>query len=79
MKTELYTLPATWSNALINYDYSGLDDREQNNLLTWLSLNGFELNSCLNIGDYDPVVMRCNIGSGVMVYCECLEYTFKLD
>jgi hypothetical protein len=78
MKTELYTLPASWASALVNLDYSGLTDQEETNILHWLENNRLELNSCLECND-EAVLMKCYIKPGIMVYCECLEFTFSIN
>ena len=76
MSTELYTLPAAWQNALINLDYSSLDNQSETNILHWLENNNLGLDSCIDCND-ETVVMKCYIKPWIMIYCECLEYTFN--
>lgn len=78
MKTEMYTLPTAWHDALINQDYSSLGWHEIA-ILTWLESNGFNLDSCVSVAEYDPVVMNCRISPSQVLHCECSEYTFTIN
>lgn len=37
IKTETYILPAYWASALVNGDFSGMEDRDEQDLNTWLN------------------------------------------
>jgi hypothetical protein len=67
-----YTLPEHWACALINGDYSGLDDEESELVDLWLESTSeergeghweipeFELAGFTNDHDASPVVLACN-------------------
>lgn len=63
---ETYTLPAYWASALINNDWSGLKEQEQNDLHYWLADNGCpDFVSCSE----ESFINRFN---GLIT--DCLEY-----
>lgn len=66
MKTETYTLPACWASALINNDYSGLDEAE----IYELEYETRALGSCLDCSEEVEITRY----KGLIT--ECLQYTF---
>jgi len=65
MEIHTITLPAHWAPALINGDWSGLDQAESAQVKTWLAESGLDVLSC----DAASFVARFN---GLVT--ECLDY-----
>ena len=74
METCTYTLPAHWAPALINGDFTGLDDDDEEKLL--LVMAGENLPDPIAVGD-EPVFRKYHDAQpyGVLA-CDCLEYVF---
>ncbi len=78
MKTETYILPAYWASALINGDYSGLEDTEIKEIETFEAQNR-EDNCCFYCIDCSEEQYfkwrndATNLGGDV------LEYTFDVS
>ena len=68
IKTVDFKLPSIWASALINGDYSGLDDNEENELNSWCKANN--LHNCIGCSDYPE------LGKFEGLLCELLTYTF---
>lgn len=64
-------LPAHWASALINGDYSGCADTEENEIKAWLKDFSF-YGPCLTCSEY-PEITQFN---GLIT--ECLTYTFPV-
>jgi len=47
----IITLPARWSSAIINFDYSGLDKEECAKLNNTLANNGLSFTDCLHVSE----------------------------
>ena len=68
MKTRMATLPEYWASALINMDYSGLDEDEEREVKQWMEDNlerGEDVVSCSE----HPFITSFN---GLLT--NCLEY-----
>ena len=73
METTTLTLPAYWASALVNADFSGMDDREIAELETWQNSNTH--NSPVDVSRESGFVSYHD-APGVLP-AECLEYTFE--
>ena len=71
IQTETVTLPAHWTSALINGDYSGCDKQETQNINAWLRDNPHYA-ECLTCSEY-PELRQFD---GLLT--ECLDYTFPV-
>ena len=71
MKTQTIIMPANWASAIVNLDYSGLDDTEIGKLNTHLLLNDLSFKDCLMCSDTEYI----NNFNGEL--CMTLEYTFE--
>jgi len=69
---EKETLPAHWASALINDDWTGLEDQESSDLAAWIKETPY-YGPCAGVSD-DTVIERFN---GLLT--DCLEYTFKVN
>lgn len=64
IRTRTYTLPAYWASALINGDYSGLEDGEEDEINAWLG--DHPRLSCVDVGEpylgrYDGLI--CDVAT----------------
>ena len=75
MKTETYTLPAFWASALVNGDYSGLEDDDEAHLVAWLAAHP-GLGSCLSCTE-EAEFRKHHDAPGVLA-CDCLDFTFPV-
>ena len=75
METVNLILPAHWASALVNADYTGMDDREIVELETWQNSNTNTHNSPLAVSA-EPEFVAFHDAPGVLP-AECLEYTFE--
>ncbi len=76
MRTETFMLPTHWASALINEDYSGLDEREARTLDAFLSDNPNLM--CIDCsGDPEFRHFHDAMGYGVLP-CDCAEFTFQV-
>ena len=81
METTTYTLPAYWASALFNGDLSGLEESDEEALMSLIA--GEQLPDPIGIvGDdkeYGPESFFCTYHDarpyGVLA-CDCLEYIF---
>ena len=73
METTTLTLPAHWASALVNADFSGMDDREIAELETWQNSNTH--NSPLAVSA-EPEFVAFHDAPGVLP-ADCLTYTFE--
>lgn len=70
--TETETLPAHWASALINGDYSGLEDDEEQEVLDWLDEHPY-YGECFSCSDETELADY----SGMLT--DCLTYTFPVN
>ena len=71
--SETFTLPAHWAPALINGDETGLMDDEQEQLMAFLSNEGFpQFHDCTDEPGF--VTYHEARPYGVLA-CDCLEFT----
>lgn len=74
VKTERYRLPSYWASAIINGDYSGLDDNEEKAVNDFLSsVNG----SAIDVDFSTEGFYHCN-DAGTLPG-ECVEYIFTMN
>ena len=79
MDTIDFTLPAHWASALINGDFTGLDDAEEAAVRYWLDTEpdiGGDALSCTD----EPEFLRY-YDAQIGLACDCLTFTFpkKVD
>ena len=69
-----YKLPAQWASALINGDWTGLDEQDEEQLMAVIA--GEDLPDPLDVSD-EPEFLKYHDGQpyGVSA-CDCLTYTF---
>ena len=74
IKTTTYKLPAQWASALINGDWSGLEEREEEQLTRVIAGEG--LPDPFDVSD-EPEFLKYHDAQpyGVLA-CDCLTYTF---
>jgi len=79
LQQTTYTLPAHWASVLINLDYSGLSDEEENQLDSFIDSEfGEHLFCTVNVSeDAEPAFCKYHDAQlyGVLA-CDCLEFTF---
>lgn len=74
MDTITYTLPAHWASALINADFTGLDEADADQLDALHS--GEQLGHCLSCSDEPFFCTYHDARSYGVLACDCLEFTF---
>jgi len=78
MKTEILTLPAHWACALINGDFSGLEESEAQELETWQSAASAEgFGFCIDASE-EPFFNTSHDARGFVLPCDCLNFTFEV-
>jgi hypothetical protein len=78
MKTEKFILPAFWACALINNDFSGMDEFEIDGIDLWLghaSADGYGF--CVDVSTEEFFCSKHD-ASGYVLACDCLEFTFEV-
>lgn len=70
MTTDTINLPAYWASALINDDFSGCDDQEEQEIREWLKNS--EYGCPMYCGEESWFGQFNGIG------CDLLEYTFLI-
>lgn len=73
MDTITFTLPAHWASALVNGDYTGLSDEDEDAIQNWLDTEPDIVGDCLTVSD-EPFFARVYDAEGLA--CDCLTYTF---
>lgn len=73
MKTETYTLPASWAGALINTDYSGMEYSEERELNDWLEYA--KPGYCIGCSEESFFSWR---NDATALGGDCLEFTFQV-
>ncbi len=71
IETFAYTLPAHWASALINDDYSGLEDEDEQQLTDWL--HAAQPGYCVGCSDSPEFCIDNAAGT---LPCDCLEVYF---
>ena len=71
MKTQTIIAPAHWASAIVNLDYSGLDNTDIRVLNKYLLDNDVLFKDCLTCSETEQL----NKFNGEL--CMTLEYTFK--
>lgn len=74
METSTYKLPAHWASALINGDYSGLEEQDEEQLMRVIA--GEDLPDPIDCSD-EPEFLKYHDAQpyGVLA-CDCLTFTF---
>lgn len=77
MKFEHYTLPAHLASALLNNDYSGLSDDDENELDDWVTCQAdnyplFYCTGCSEEAEFKTSNDMNNLGA------DCLDYCFQV-
>jgi hypothetical protein len=78
MKTEVFILPSHWACALVNGDFSGLEDNEAEDLEAWqseASAAGFGF--CVDVSA-ESFFCTGNDARAFVLPCDCLEFTFEV-
>ena len=79
MKTIKLTLPEFWASALINGDFSGLEEDEANELECWQSYASTEnIGHCVDVNTDERFFLQYHDASAYVLACDCLEYTFEV-
>ena len=79
MKTEIFTLPAHWACALVNGDFSGLEDDEASELEAWQSAaSGEGYGFCVDVSETPEFTRWHDARNFYDLACECLEFTFEV-
>lgn len=71
IQTTTYTLPAHWASALINDDYTGLEDEEEQQITDWL--HAAQPGYCVGCSDSPEFCIDNDVGT---LACDCLEFYF---
>ncbi len=71
IQTETYILPAYWASALINDDYSGMNDEEIAILNTWY--DKIKPGSCVGCSEVEYFTWR---NDAYTIGCNVLEFYF---
>jgi hypothetical protein len=78
MRTEILTLPAHWASALINGDFSGLDDSEAAALDAWQTAATAEgYGECLGVSE-ESAFYKYHDARAFVLACDCSDFTFKV-
>ena len=78
MKTETFTLPAHWACALVNGDFSGLEDREADELEAWQSAaSEHNYGFCVDVST-ETFFCTGHDARAYVLPCDCLEFTFEV-
>lgn len=78
MKTNTFILPAHWACALVNGDFSGLEDGEADELEAWQSAASAEgYGFCLDVS-HEAFFCTGHDARAYVLPCDCLEYTFEV-
>ena len=78
MKTETFTLPAHWACALVNGDFSGLEDSEADELEAWQSAASEQgYGFCVEVSG-EAFFCTGHDARAYVLPCDCLEFTFEV-
>ena len=75
MRTLSIFAPESWVSAIINLDYSGLNDTDKKHLNTFLAEQGLFFNDCLDCKDAG--FMWDHDAAHLTGAATCCEYIFK--
>lgn len=78
MKTETFILPAYWASALINGDYSGMEEQDINELTAFIESNKEDNSyfSCIDVSEESYFSHRNDART---LACDVSEYTFDVS
>lgn len=75
MKTETYELPAFWASALINDDWTRLEDEDESALKAWLK--DVKPGYCVDVSD-ETFFTKWHDAQEYVLACDCLVFTFQI-
>lgn len=75
MKTATYTLPTHWASALINGDWSGLDEHDEEALTR--VMHGEALPDCLDVHDDSTFCKYHDAQPYGVLACDCSTFVFS--
>lgn len=73
--TETFLLPTHWASALINLDYTGLDDADEQCLDQWMFHNAYG-KSAVNVSEATQFAKYHDAADVGVLPCECAVFTF---
>ena len=76
MHTETFLLPTFFASALINLDYTGLNDEEEQCLDQWFFHNALG-KSCINMGEEVGFVKYHDMSDVGVLAADCSYFTFS--
>ena len=74
METTTYWLPAHWAPALVNGDFSGLEEDDEEQLMRVIA--GEDLPDPVTVSDSPEFRKYHDAQPYGVLACDCLEYTF---
>ena len=78
MQIETYELPAFWASALINSDYSGMDEADEEALEAWMTDTFVGVHStCVDVA-YETGFTRWHDANLYVKACEAATFTFHI-
>lgn len=75
LNTETYILPAYWASALINDDYTGLEESDIEAIEAFLFANKEQIGSCIDVSE-DSWFAHSN--DAINLGCDVATFTFLL-
>jgi len=75
MKFETYLLPEFWAPALINADFSGMEDSDISELAQWLA--DVKPGTCVQCDD-SREFSKWHDAIGYVLACDCINFTFQV-
>ena len=73
-ETATYKLPAHWASALINGDYTGLEERDEEQLTRVIA--GEDLPDPIGVSDEPEFLKYHDARPYGVLACDCLTFTF---
>ena len=77
MEPCIYTLPAHWAPALVNGDFTGLDDDDEEKLL--LVVAGENLPDPIEVSEETEFLRYHDAKPYGVLACDCLRFTFPCE
>jgi hypothetical protein len=74
MTTTTYTLPAHWAPALVNGDFTGMEEDDEEALMRVIA--GENLPDPVSVSDSSEFLTYHDARPYGVLACDCLEYTF---